>query len=92
MAGDRSHFYDQLRDRGLSVKKVVGISYMLTLFFVLIGISVIVLQTRYAVLLYLLAFVVILFAVSRLNMVGIESQKLVKTSDLSSDADHKQHG
>ena len=44
MEGDRSHFYDQLRDRGLSVRWVVAISYALTLAFVLVGISVIFLR------------------------------------------------
>lgn len=53
--GDRSHFYDQLVDRGLSVKKVVLISYLLTAFYVALGAGGALLRMRYAVPLYALA-------------------------------------
>ncbi|HUU85644.1 MAG TPA: MraY family glycosyltransferase [Phycisphaerae bacterium] len=46
-AGDRSHFYDQLVDRGLSVKRVVIISYSLAAFYALVGCVSIWLRTRY---------------------------------------------
>lgn len=36
--GDRSHFYDQLVDRGLSVRKVVAISYALAAGYALLGV------------------------------------------------------
>ena len=51
-AGDRSHFYDQLVDRGLSVRSVVIISYALTAFYAAIGCASIWLRLRYSVLLY----------------------------------------
>jgi UDP-GlcNAc:undecaprenyl-phosphate/decaprenyl-phosphate GlcNAc-1-phosphate transferase len=50
--GDRSHFYDQLRQRGLSVRRVVFICYALTLLYALIGLSVILIRTRYAVVVF----------------------------------------
>lgn len=72
MIGDRSHFYDQLRDRGMSVKRVVAISYLLTLGFVLVGTSVMFLRTRYAILVYLGAAVLAVAAVTRFRMVSLE--------------------
>jgi len=51
-AGDRSHFYDQLIDRGYSVKRVVGISYALAGFYAIVGCLPIRLPTRYTVILY----------------------------------------
>ena len=75
MIGDRSHYYDQLCDRGFSVRKVVAISYLLTLAFVLVGVSVIFLRTRYAVLLYLIAVMVIVAAVWKFDMAGIERDR-----------------
>ena len=75
MIGDRSHYYDQLCDRGFSVRKVVAISYLLALAFVLVGVSVIFLRTRYAVLLYLIAVMVIVAAVWKFDMAGIERDR-----------------
>jgi len=75
MEGDRSHFYDQLRDRGLSVRQVVAISYLLTLAFVLVGVSVIFLRTRYAILVYIVAVMVVIAAVWKFNMVSIERDR-----------------
>lgn len=72
MIGDRSHFYDQLRDRGMSVRKVVGISYMLTVAFVLLGTSVIYLRTRYAILVYFISILAAVAAVWKFDMVSIE--------------------
>lgn len=50
--GDRSHFYDQLVDRGLSVKRVSMISYALAAFYALMGVLCIFLKMRYLVPLY----------------------------------------
>jgi UDP-GlcNAc:undecaprenyl-phosphate GlcNAc-1-phosphate transferase len=72
MQGDRSHFYNQLIDRGLGVKRVVAISYVLTTAFVLVGISVIFLRIRHAILVYAAAVVVLILLVSKLKMAGIE--------------------
>lgn len=51
--GDRSHFYDQLRQRGLSVRQTVLVCYGLTLLYGAIGLSVIWIRTRYAVVAFL---------------------------------------
>ncbi len=50
--GDRSHFYDQLVDRGLSVRWTVVICYGLAILTVLIAASSLALRTRYMVLIY----------------------------------------
>jgi len=75
MQGDRSHFYDQLCDRGFSVRQVVAISYLLTLAFVLAGTSVIFLRTRYAILIYMIVAMVAALAVWKFDMVGIERER-----------------
>jgi UDP-GlcNAc:undecaprenyl-phosphate GlcNAc-1-phosphate transferase len=58
-AGDRSHFYDQLVDRGCSVQKSVVINYLLAIFFVIAGVGIIFLRTMYAGLIYLAIFAVV---------------------------------
>ena len=78
MLGDRSHFYDQLRDRGLTVKRVVGISYVLTLVFVSLGVAVIFLQTRYVLLLYTVAFVGAIALIWKFNMASLDREALRK--------------
>ncbi len=63
-AGDRSHLYDQLVDRGMSVKQVVLLFYVLAAIAAIIGVVVaIVLRGLYAVILYaaLLGLISILF-------------------------------
>ena len=57
--GDRSHFYDQLVQRGLSVKQTVVVCYALTIMYAAFGllltwvnVGVPIIRTRYAVLLY----------------------------------------
>jgi len=75
MEGDRSHFYDQLRDRGFSVKQVVAICYVLTIAFVAIGASVIFLRTRYAITIYFIVVVLVIAGIWKFNMVGIEESR-----------------
>lgn len=48
-AGDRSHFYDQLVQRGLTVKQTVLVCYALTLFFALAGLLLVRLRTMYTI-------------------------------------------
>ncbi len=79
MQGDRSHFYDQLRDRGLSVRQVVAISYVLTAAFVLVGTSVIYLRTRYVFLVYFLAVLAAMAGVWKFDMVSIERDAARRT-------------
>ncbi|GMV97145.1 MAG: undecaprenyl/decaprenyl-phosphate alpha-N-acetylglucosaminyl 1-phosphate transferase [Phycisphaerae bacterium] len=83
MVGDRSHFYDQLRDRGLSVRQVVAVSYLLTVAFVLIGILVLYIQTRYAILVYFLTTCAVAAAVWKFDMVSIEKKPSAHPPDSS---------
>lgn len=73
MQGDRSHFYDQLLDRGWPVKRVVAVSYLLAALFALMGCASIVLRTRYMLLVYLVVLAGILWLVVRFKMVRLES-------------------
>ena len=58
-AGDRSHLYDQLVDRGMSVKKVVALFYLLALLAAAIGVlQAIFLRTRQAIVLDLAILVI----------------------------------
>jgi len=52
-AGDRSHLYDQLVDRGFAVKQTVAIMYALSAFYGVTGLLIIRVRTRYAVPIYL---------------------------------------
>jgi UDP-GlcNAc:undecaprenyl-phosphate GlcNAc-1-phosphate transferase len=72
MVGDRSHFYDQLFDRGMSVRQVVGISYALATGFAMLGCISIVIRTRYVVAIYALAVVVTIWAVAKLKMCRVD--------------------
>lgn len=93
MEGDRSHFYDQLRDRGMSVRQVVAISYLLTLAFVLAGCLVIFIRTRYAVLVYGFVVMAVIAAIWKFDMVSIERDKTTVQADPSAaqgkDASHE---
>jgi len=72
MEGDRSHFYDQLLDRGWPVKRVVRVSYSLAALFAIVGCAPIVLRTRYMIPLFLLVTGLVLYGVHRLKMVRLE--------------------
>jgi UDP-GlcNAc:undecaprenyl-phosphate GlcNAc-1-phosphate transferase len=71
-AGDRSHFYDQLVDRGLSVKQVVAISYGLAAFYALVGCVSIWLRTRYVLPLYLVIGGATVYAIHAAGMLRAE--------------------
>ncbi len=51
--GDRSHLYDQLVDRGYTVRQTVAICYGLSAFYGVMGLAIILLRTRYAIPIYL---------------------------------------
>lgn len=72
MQGDRSHFYDQLIDRGWPVRRVVVVSYTLAAFFAIAGCLAIKLRTRYSVLLYALVLVGLVAAFAKFKMVRLE--------------------
>ena len=67
-AGDRSHFYDQLADRGMSVKAVVAVSYAIAAFYAAMGCLPIWVRTRYIIPLYALIVVVTVVVLHALNM------------------------
>ena len=59
-AGDRSHLYDQLVDRGMSVPKVVLLFYGLSVAAAVLGVSLAILvQGRYALIIYAVLLVVV---------------------------------
>ncbi len=72
MRGDRSHFYDQLIDRGMSVRQVVRISYVLTTGFAAAGCSAIFIPTRYLGLMVVGLLFAGAMAVGALGMVRLE--------------------
>ena len=72
MVGDRSHFYDQLVDRGWPIRRVVRVSYALAAFFALMGCAPIVLRLRYVVPLYMLVVAGVVALVVKFKMVRVE--------------------
>lgn len=87
MKGDRSHFYDQLIDRGYSVRQVVGISYGLTLFFVGMGCATMFVRTRYAILVYMVVTVLVAVTVWKMDMVCVDAPPAQGGSRNSGEAD-----
>jgi UDP-GlcNAc:undecaprenyl-phosphate GlcNAc-1-phosphate transferase len=73
MGGDRSHFYDQLIDRGYTVRQVVAISYALTAFFVVLGCATMYIRTRYVICVYLAVTLCVAAVAWKLDMVRVES-------------------
>jgi UDP-GlcNAc:undecaprenyl-phosphate GlcNAc-1-phosphate transferase len=85
MLGDRSHFYDQLRDRGHSVRQVVIVSYGLAAVYAAAGCLVtIFFRTLYAVALFALLGVLTLWAIARFRMVRVDSPKPAPGSETAS--------
>ncbi|MGB2987028.1 MAG: MraY family glycosyltransferase [Phycisphaerae bacterium] len=74
MQGDRSHFYDQLLDRGWPVKRVVTISYVLAAFFALMGCVSITLRTRYMIPLYTFVALGVVWLIARFKMVRLDKK------------------
>lgn len=70
--GDRSHFYDQLRDRGLSVRRTVLICYALAAGLAAIGCLVLLVRTRYSAVVFLLAIAAAIVTVVRLGMLRVD--------------------
>lgn len=78
--GDRSHFYDQLIDRGLSVRQTVLICYGLALFFVIMGVGIIFVRTRYGLLMYLGVTASLAIIVWRAGMLRVDENKKAPAS------------
>ena len=65
--GDRSHFYDQLVDRGFTVRQTVAVCYALAAFYGAVGLAVMVLRIRYTVAVYPVVVAVTLYLCHRLG-------------------------
>ncbi len=68
-AGDRSHFYDQLVDRGFTVKQTVLVNYLLAACFAAIGVGIVFLKVRMALPVYIIIFALIAAAAMKLGLV-----------------------
>ncbi len=55
---DRGHIYDQMIDRGIPLKKTVAVCYALAALYALIGLAMSQIKTRYALIVYVIVFVV----------------------------------
>ena len=81
-SADRHHFHHQLVDRGLSVKQAVLVSYVLTLFFVLCGVGMVYVRTRYALAFYMVLFGSVIVAAYKMGLVH-ERDIVTKTTSLA---------
>lgn len=66
---DKHHFHHQLVARGLSVRKAVVLNYVLAIVFVICGIAIVFMRTRYAVMFYMVIFCSIIVAAYKMGMV-----------------------
>ncbi len=72
-AGDRSHLYDQLVDRGMTVKQVVGLFYVLATAAAALGVvGAIVLRARHAIVLFMFLLAVVGVVFYKLGMITPE--------------------
>lgn len=88
-AGDRSHLYDQLVDRGMSVKQVVGLFYVLAFTAALLGVGVAVwVRGRWAVAIYVLLLTLIWVVFWKLGMIAPQAESPgAETPDRGGEAD-----
>lgn len=70
--GDRSHFYDQLRDRGFSVRQTVLICYLLAAGLAAVGCVVIYVRFRYSIIIFAAVVIAAVITVSRLGMLRVD--------------------
>lgn len=74
--GDRSHFYDQLVDRGFSVRKVVTISYCLAGIYALLGVLPALvgyrMRIRHLLPVYAIALLITILVIVRAKMVRVD--------------------
>lgn len=80
--GDRSHLYDQLVDRGMKVKQVVGLFYILGTVAAVVGVVLaIFVRARYAIIVYLVALAAAALLFWRAGMVTPPSKRTPPGSD-----------
>ncbi|MBU0618533.1 MAG: undecaprenyl/decaprenyl-phosphate alpha-N-acetylglucosaminyl 1-phosphate transferase [Planctomycetes bacterium] len=85
-AGDRSHFYDQLVDRGMSVRKVVFISYALAAFYAALGCASIWVRLRYTIPLYTVVVLATATVILRTGMARAEPPPTTDSADSAPEA------
>jgi UDP-GlcNAc:undecaprenyl-phosphate GlcNAc-1-phosphate transferase len=78
---DKGHFHHQLVARGFSVKQTVMISYGLSIFFALLGVSMVFMRTRYTVAIYLVVFAYVIVAAYKMGMVH-ERPRIVRRNEM----------
>jgi len=71
---DRGHIYDQLMDRGLSLKRTVGICYLMAGIFALIGLAVSIIRFRYSVVVFLIMFAISALMVRRYGLLRMPAK------------------
>jgi UDP-GlcNAc:undecaprenyl-phosphate GlcNAc-1-phosphate transferase len=81
---DKHHFHHQLLQRGLSIRRAVVLSYGLAIAFVVLGMCMVFMRTRYAIALYLVIFGFIVVAAYKMGMVH-ERPVLNKPASLGSE-------
>lgn len=81
-SADRHHFHHQLVQRGLTVRKAVLASYGLTIFFVLCGVMVCFLRTRYVLGFYMVLFGSIIVAAYKMGMVHERAKVVDKPASM----------
>ena len=81
--GDRSHFYDQLVQRGFSVRQTVLVSYGLTLLYGIMGLLVIGVRARYAVPLYILVCLVTALVAHLTGLTNPEEQAPTESNGIT---------
>ena len=87
-AGDRSHLYDQLVDRGMTVKQVVGLFYLLSALAGVLGVSLaIFVRVRYSVPILAVLFVLVWIVFSSLGMIrpDVAKSASAKQSEVTQD-------
>jgi UDP-GlcNAc:undecaprenyl-phosphate GlcNAc-1-phosphate transferase len=71
---DRGHIYDQLMDRSLSLKRTVGICYLMAGIFALIGLAVSIIRFRYSVVVFLVVFAISALIVRRYGLLRMPAK------------------
>ena len=72
---DRGHIYDQLIDRGISLKKTVGICYGLAGLYAFIGLAISQIRTRYAVVVYVAVFAISALVIWKKGFLKMEGHR-----------------
>ena len=82
-SADRHHFHHQLVNRGLSVRKAVLVSYALTTAFVVCGILIVFMRTRYAIAFYMVLFCSIIVAAYKIGMIHEQARSVGRATSFT---------